>query len=118
MVDLEYLTLVHGQSLEIIESKLREAGVDFDISEDIPVTFFREHMVRVDNLFKLDYERKTTKGKAIKILGYPDRYSWGNLFYYAKYKIEEGFDFSKLHGKVTFEQGLLVERTKVWFRYK
>lgn len=36
-----------------------------------------------------------------------------SLLYYALYKIEPGFDFSRLHGCVTFEDGLLVERVRV-----
>lgn len=113
MSDLEHLTLVNGLPLEKIESKLKEAGIRYDVFGNIPVDFFREHIVRTDYPFDPKRE-KVSKTEIIKLLGRPPRHQGRNLYYYAKYEVGDCFDFSKLNGKITFDRGLLVERTKVY----
>jgi hypothetical protein len=49
------------------------------------------------------------------VLGRPDHFLLSTYFYYAKYRMRPGFDVSKLDGKLTFRDGLLVESTSVSF---
>lgn len=110
-MDMEHLTLVKGQSQETIEAKLKEAGINYKIVDDTrswsltDAPYFRKGHIEAEQGWR----------EILHTLGFPD-YGRKNIYHYhAKYEINEGFDFSQLKGKLTFDKGLLVEITKVRF---
>ncbi|MBU1199246.1 MAG: hypothetical protein KKF46_04415 [Nanoarchaeota archaeon] len=119
-MDLENLSLVEGLPREAIESKLKEAEINYSILVEDKNTgnrpYFRSCLIYFNPKFIPGQRpKKIDKQQIIDILGFPDHFRDPNYYYYAKYKMLPNFDISELNGKLTFKDGLLIESTSINF---
>ena len=116
---LDNLSLVEGLPREAIEAKLNEAKIDYyPVSDEEKIKgtpFFRSCYINIRTKFIPGGGLEQIGWEMIqKILGQPDYYRRSSFHYYAKYALLQSFDVTKLNGKLTFDNGLLVESTIVW----
>jgi hypothetical protein len=97
-----------GHNYEEVIWRLEVAKIPFDTwwtTGYASSNFFRNSTFRVLG----DYEREVRN-----LLGVPNRSMRGFDYFYGEYVIGEDFDLSLLNGKITFNQGNLVEIVSVY----
>jgi len=109
-MDLTSLTLVEGLPRELIEKRLKEAQVEYKIMGKWKDPYFKSSTIE---LIRIGPPTRSNEEKISKILGSPHIIRTNSWFYHAGYKIELSFDISNLDGRITFQQGLLVESTRI-----
>jgi len=116
-MNLKYLTLMEGFSSESIETKLKEAKIEYHTSEKYKEPYFKASTLDLAIKYPLSINKqeltKIHKTKIIELLGFPNFFKLDSYFYVAKYKIKSNFDISQLHNKITFDNGLLIESTRI-----
>lgn len=116
-MNLENLTLVEGWSSEAIIEKLEEENIKFNVYYNEKFPFFGKTNICIGREWTADLNRreKVNWEKIYGLFGMPDYFRNESYYYYARYRMEEGFDISKLDGKITFRNGLLVKSTQINF---
>jgi hypothetical protein len=107
---MDGLTFIDGQTRETIEQKLHNAEIEFYSSDVNNSPFFRRTAISIQTGYKFGAEEeKLDFRKLIEILDFPGYFKSRSFYYYARYKMEDGFDVNQLDGKLTFDNGFLVE---------
>ena len=108
------LIFVNGLTREIIEAKLTEAGIKYRIRENKRRNpFVRDTDIEPGEIVYpplIREERDKLDREITSLFGFPERYQNGDKFYYGFYKITPKFDRTQLEGKISFREGLLMER--------
>ncbi len=106
IINLDDLTLAKGISFEVILEKLRANGIDHRVSNNPMASegFFRQSSIDVTANKWADF---------LKLFGRPHACNRNCNFYYGLYVVGKNFDLSQLNGKISFDEGKLVERTDI-----
>jgi hypothetical protein len=122
------LNLVRGLNHEKVLELLNEAGIKYKMNWEPSRTsgYFRSSYFVIDSLLGMSFDerigmsgdkrariREKCGDNLLKVLGFSQHLNLDTQTYFATYRIMEDFDFSILSGKVTFDEGRLVERVRV-----
>ena len=105
-METKYLRKTKGYSIEDIREALNGKKIQYEMYDIKPSNHFRKSLIIL--------ERKDRKALVRKI-GH-GRGNYFKEFYYAEYDILPNFDFSQLHGILTFHNGRLVESTEIRYQ--
>jgi hypothetical protein len=114
---MEHLTHVSGLTREMIEERLKAAGLEYRVrTEGFRDGFFRRNSIDFRDYFTPEEraEQKRRIEELRKSIEYPSIIRTPDYHFHALYRIEPGFDMSKLDGKIAFRQGFLVESTVIY----
>lgn len=118
----EKLTFVEGTSAEMIINALNKSGLKYTIRDPKlcnKTGYFKETTILLDEAVELDKKMSVLRKK----IGEPHHSNRDAGFYYAKYRPDKIFDWNMdinwkcLDGKITFENGFLIELTRISFLY-
>lgn len=117
-MDITHLKFVRGFTREIVEAKLTEAGIKYRIRENKRRNpFVRDTDIEPGEIvypILSREERDKLDEKIIKLLGFPEKYQSKSVFYYGFYEMTPEFNRTQLDGKVSFRDGLLMERIHIY----